>query len=98
MAPGGIPETRCLGGYYAGFLAGLEERHLGGRSAGDYFDLIAGTSTGGILAIGLAAGLTAVALRDLYIERGGETFPPLPDTLVGHARRRLRSVLQYFRY
>jgi patatin-like phospholipase/acyl hydrolase len=82
----------------AAVLAGLEARYLGGRSVAQCFDLITGTSTGGILAIGLAAGLTATALRDVYVERGGEIFPPLPDGIVGGARRRLRSASQYFRY
>lgn len=61
----------------AAFLAGLEERFLGGASVAKYFDLIAGTSTGGIIALGLGAGLTASELRDLYICRGREIFPPL---------------------
>lgn len=38
------------------------------------FDLIVGTSTGGILACGLFKGLRAQALGDLYAERGGEIF------------------------
>jgi patatin-like phospholipase/acyl hydrolase len=37
-------------------------------------DLIAGTSTGGILAIGLAAGMTPAELADLYVEHGAEIF------------------------
>ena len=60
----------------AAFLAGLEERYLGGASVARYFDLIAGTSTGGIIALGLGAGLTAADLRDLYMNRGREIFPP----------------------
>lgn len=60
----------------AAFLAGLEERFLGGASIADYFDLIAGASTGGIIAIGIGAGLTAAQLRDIYIERGSELFNP----------------------
>jgi len=59
----------------ASFLAALEERYLAGRSVADCFDLITGTSTGGILALGLAAGMTARQLRDLYMTRGGEIFP-----------------------
>ena len=60
----------------AAFLAGLEERYLGGDSIARHFDLIAGTSTGGIIALGLGAGHTAAALRDLYVRRGREIFPP----------------------
>ena len=59
----------------AAFLAGLERRYTGGRSIASCFDLVAGTSTGGILALGLGAGYSAAELRDLYIERGSEIFP-----------------------
>jgi patatin-like phospholipase/acyl hydrolase len=58
-------------------LAGLEERFLGGASVAGYFDLIVGTSTGGILALGLGAGLRATELRNLYVDHGCEIFPPL---------------------
>lgn len=60
----------------AAFLAGLEERCLNGQSIADYFDLIVGTSTGGIIALGLGAGLSASDMRDLYVARGNEIFPP----------------------
>ena len=60
----------------AAFLSGLEERYLKGDSIARHFDLIAGTSTGGIIALGLGAGLTAAELLDLYIHRGREIFPP----------------------
>lgn len=82
----------------AAFLMGLEQRFLGGASVARHFDLIAGTSTGGIIAIGLAAGLTAAKLSDLYIRRGGEIFPPLPGGIAGAAERRLRNFCQYFKY
>lgn len=62
-----------LGTFPAAFLAGLEQ-HLQGRPIGSYFDLIAGTSTGGIIAIGLALGLRASELLDLYEKRGPEIF------------------------
>jgi len=42
------------------------------------FDLIAGTSTGAILAAGLALGKTAAELRDFYLEYGREIFTKLP--------------------
>ncbi|MDE0312846.1 MAG: CBASS cGAMP-activated phospholipase [Caldilineaceae bacterium] len=60
----------------AAFLAGLEKRYLEGASVAQYFDLIAGTSTGGIIALGLGAGHTAAALGELYLRRGREIFPP----------------------
>lgn len=62
-----------LGTFPAAFLAGLEQ-HLQGHPIGSYFDLIAGTSTGGIIAIGLAMGLPASELLDLYERRGPEIF------------------------
>jgi hypothetical protein len=40
----------------------------------DRFDLIAGTSTGAILAAGLALGLKAADLRDFYLKFGKEIF------------------------
>lgn len=56
-------------------LAELEAVHLQGRSIADYFDLITGTSTGGIIALGFARGLTASQILDIYIRRGCEVFP-----------------------
>lgn len=82
----------------AALLAGLEERFLGRTSVAGYFDLIAGTSTGGILAIGLGAGLTAAELLKLYVERGCEIFPPLGTGLIGRLRRRWRARRRYVRY
>lgn len=61
-----------LGTFPASFLAGLEE-HLD-KPIGQYFDLIAGTSTGGIIAIALALGHRAATIRDLYVERGAHIF------------------------
>ena len=70
-------------------LAELEEKFLGGESVANYFDLIVGTSTGGVIALGLGADLTAKDLRDLYQERGREIFPPLnrPAKVAAAARR-----------
>ena len=62
-------------------LAELETRFLGGSSITGYFDLVAGTSTGGIIALGLAHGLTAAAIRNFYVDRGDRVFPN-PNALV----------------
>jgi hypothetical protein len=40
----------------------------------DYFDYIAGTSTGAVIAAGLAKGLRVSRLLDLYTRRGAEMF------------------------
>ena len=61
-----------LGTFPAAFLAEIE-RHLK-HPIGSYFDLIAGTSTGGILAIGLAMGLSASELLELYEKHGPRIF------------------------
>lgn len=55
----------------------------------DYFDLIGGTSTGAIIAAGLACGMTVAALDALYRTIGAEVFKAegfashLPDALQG---------------
>jgi patatin-like phospholipase len=84
--------------FSAAILTELERRYLGGASVGDYFDLIAGTSTGGILALGLGASLTGEELLQLYEERGGEIFPPLGPGMIGRARRHFRATRRYVRY
>ena len=66
------------GGYRGLFTArALEviEEQYGGRVA-DRFDLIAGTSVGGILALGLALRIPAKVLRELFEDHGGEIFHP----------------------
>ncbi len=49
------------GAYAASVLATLEEMTC--RSCRESFDLIAGTSTGGIIALGLGLGLSASEIR-----------------------------------
>jgi predicted acylesterase/phospholipase RssA len=61
-------------------LAALEEKLKqatnGGENfrLGDYFDYIAGTSTGAIIAAGLALGLSANELLDFYVKSGEAMF------------------------
>lgn len=59
--------------YSATVLARIEERT--GKRICDYFDMICGTSTGGLLALGLSIGLPAQQLADIYFEKGKEIFP-----------------------
>lgn len=55
------------------WLARLEE--LVGVPLHRCFDLIAGTSTGSILACGIAKGVPAREIVDMYLEHGREVFP-----------------------
>jgi hypothetical protein len=55
-----------------GFLARVEE--VTGERVVDHFDLIAGTSTGGIIAIGLGLGLSAKDILAFYRDDGPEIF------------------------
>ena len=71
----------------ASILAFLERECLDGQSIGDYFDLIAGTSTGGLLALGLGAGQTAGEMLQMYLEEGHRVFPVRKVGLRGRARR-----------
>jgi uncharacterized protein len=61
------------GAFTAAVLAALERET--GRSVMEHFDLIVGTSTGGIIALGLGLGLSAAEIRDFYVERGPAIFP-----------------------
>jgi patatin-like phospholipase/acyl hydrolase len=54
------------------FLAEIEEA-IGERIV-DHFDLIAGTSTGGIIAIGLGLGIPARTILDFYVNEGPAVF------------------------
>ena len=73
------------GVFPAAFLTTLEQRLA--CPVADYFDLIAGTSTGGIIAIGLGLGLGAEEVLALYKDHGERIFP----------RRRLLRLLSLVR-
>ena len=113
--PLGWPGDRCFrilsidgggikGIFPAAVLAAIEDRYLGGSPAASCFDLIVGTSTGGIIALGLGAGLRAADILRLYLEDGRDIFPPagffkrqrrIVKSMYdpGNLERRLRRVL-----
>jgi uncharacterized protein len=78
------------GVFPAAFLATLEQQLA--RPVADYFDLIAGTSTGGIIALGLGLGLTAQEMLDLYKVYATRIFPR------GRLLRLLRLVRAKYSY
>ncbi len=84
-----------LGIFPAAFLAELE-RHLE-HPIGAYFDLIAGTSTGGILAIGLAMGFPASELLGLYEKHGPKIFGQNHGLFINFINRGLRGFQRWYR-
>jgi predicted acylesterase/phospholipase RssA len=82
-----------LGVYTAALLADLEERV--GEPLGRRFDLIAGTSVGGILAVGLGYELPMRQMLALFLERGSQVFSQraLPRGAMSRLIDLTRSVL-----
>lgn len=60
------------GAFAAAFLETIEETT--GKRIVDHFDLIAGTSTGGIIALGLGLGMSAREIMQFYINDGPRIF------------------------
>jgi uncharacterized protein len=53
----------------------------------DHFDLITGTSTGGIIALGLAVRIPAIEILDLYLANARRMFPQSKITRLRRVRR-----------
>jgi hypothetical protein len=60
------------GAFAAAFLETIEEAT--GKRIADHFDLIAGTSTGGIIALGLGLGMSAKEISQFYVNDGPRIF------------------------
>ena len=75
-------------------MARIEE-HLE-HPIGRYFDLIAGTSTGGIIAIALGLGLSAADILRLYGEHGPAIFGQDHGQVENWIRQKLRGMAHLF--
>lgn len=78
------------GTYPAAFLTGIEADISG--SIGDYFDLICGTSTGGIIALGLGMGMKAEDILQIYVDRGDLIFGQSQRGLSQHISNITRNI------
>lgn len=79
-------------GIYSARLLNLcEQRLADGHPLAAYFDMIAGTSTGGIIALGLGLGRTTDEIVSFYKTDGRQIFPPYPTTWLGRGWRWLSS-------
>jgi hypothetical protein len=98
MGANGSPNVRRIlsidgggikGVFPASFLATVEG--VVGHNIADYFDLIVGTSTGGIIALGLGLGLSASEMLEFYEKYG-------PSIFAGHRRWRGMRSLGFVKY
>lgn len=79
-------------GLYTAHLLRQCELSLGNeKPLASYFDMIAGTSTGGIIALGLGLGRTTQEIVSFYETDGRRIFPPYPTTKLGKAWRFVSS-------
>lgn len=83
----------------ARILAEVEAEFCKGKPLSSYFDMITGTSTGGILGIGLTANIKARNLLAMYLDRGSEIFPKKGNALLSpfstiHDRKALESIVR----
>ncbi len=80
------------GVFPAALLARLEDQI--GSPIADHFDLIVGTSTGGIIAIGLGLGLSAQEILTFYEKHGPEIFSIDAPRGLRRLRRHLPGILK----
>lgn len=80
------------GTYTAAVLSTLET--LTGKSISKHFDLITGTSTGGIIAIAIGLGIPLPDVLELYVRKGPEIFPSPKRGWLGTLASTLRHCLR----
>lgn len=78
------------GAFITAFLRDIEQRL--GKPIAESFDLIAGTSTGGIIAAGLSLGMSAEDMHQFYVEHGARIFTPRPKYKARGAMRMLYPI------
>jgi len=83
------------GVFPAAFLAPLQKKLE--HPIANYFDLIAGTSTGGIIAIGLGLGIPASEILRLYEEEGPRIFGQDHHPAMNWLLQKARGLKQLYR-
>lgn len=90
-----------LGLYSAGILSNIEKDFFNGEPLSSHFDLITGTSTGGIIALALATGCHASEIEDFYTRYANRIFPSKRRNKIGlfsnkYSNKQLREGLYEF--
>lgn len=90
-----------LGLYSADILSQIEKEYLNGEPLSSYFNLITGTSTGGIIALALATGCKAEEIKDFYQKYANKIFPEKGQKKLGlfshkYSNKQLRLGLNEF--
>ena len=71
-----LPGGGMRGIFQSEILRHIESDVLAGEHVGSYFDMITGTSTGGIIALALAKRVSASEISRFYHMEGSKIFPP----------------------
>jgi patatin-like phospholipase/acyl hydrolase len=79
------------GAFIAAYLARIQQNL--DRPLVDYFDLIAGTSTGGLIAVALGMGVPPDEIKEFYQAKGPEIFARPPNRLPAWKRRAIDACL-----
>lgn len=82
------------GVFSAEFLRLCEAELAKGVPIRKHFDCIAGTSTGGIIALGLSLDMPTAEIMEFYTDDGRKIFPPQPKTFMSSVRRSLSSFVK----
>ena len=53
----------------------IEQEYFNGEPLSNHFNLITGTSTGGIIALALSTGASAKEIKQFYLRHGEKIFP-----------------------
>lgn len=90
-----------LGLYSADILEKIQREFCNDAPLSSRFNLITGTSTGGIIALALAIGSSANLIKNFYLKHGKSIFPASKRKYVGlirnkYSNKRLKEALQTF--
>lgn len=77
-------------GFFSAYLLQRIQEELGVNFS-NYFDLIAGTSTGSIIAAALAIGYPIEKVAELYVNKGAEIFKPQRFSMSGIWKAKYKS-------